>query len=66
MVKVLGRWHLNLSQAPTIEGPTSINESGQIQFQVCMVLGRLPGVVTAEQVAGWDDDFWEFFLGFSH
>jgi len=31
-----------------------------------MVLGRLSGVVTAEQVAGWNDDFWEFFLGFSH
>jgi len=31
-----------------------------------MVLGRLPGVVTAEQVQGWDDDFREFFLGFSH
>lgn len=23
-------------------------------------------MVTAEQVQGWDDDFWEFFLGFSH
>jgi SRSO17 transposase len=26
----------------------------------------LSGVVTAEQVWGWDDDFREFFLGFSH
>jgi SRSO17 transposase len=31
-----------------------------------VVLGRLPDVVTAEQVQGWDDDFREFFLGFSH
>ncbi len=31
-----------------------------------MVVGRLPGVVTAEQVEGWGDEFWEFFLGFSH
>jgi SRSO17 transposase len=27
---------------------------------------RLPGVVTIEQVRAWDDDFREFFLGFSH
>jgi SRSO17 transposase len=26
----------------------------------------LSGVVTAEQVEGWDYDFWEFFLGLSH
>lgn len=26
----------------------------------------MSGVVTAEQVQGWDDDFREFFLGFSH
>jgi SRSO17 transposase len=26
----------------------------------------LPGVVTVEQVRDWDDDFREFFLGFSH
>jgi SRSO17 transposase len=26
----------------------------------------LPGVVTVEQVQAWDDDFREFFLGFSH
>jgi SRSO17 transposase len=26
----------------------------------------LSGVVTVEQVRGWDDDFREFFLGFSH
>jgi SRSO17 transposase len=31
-----------------------------------VVLGRLSGVVTVEQVQGWDDDFREFFLGFSH
>jgi hypothetical protein len=31
-----------------------------------VVLGRSPGVVTAEQVRGWDDDFREFFLEFSH
>jgi SRSO17 transposase len=31
-----------------------------------VVLDRFPGVVTAEQVQGWDDDFREFFLGFSH
>jgi hypothetical protein len=31
-----------------------------------VVLSRLPGVVTVEQVEGWDDDFREFFLGFSH
>jgi SRSO17 transposase len=29
-------------------------------------VGRFLGVVTAEQVQGWDDDFREFFLGFSH
>jgi hypothetical protein len=28
-------------------------------------VGRLPGVVTAEQVQGWDEDLREFFLGFS-
>ena len=31
-----------------------------------MVLGRWSGVVTVEQVQGWDEDFREFFLGFSH
>jgi SRSO17 transposase len=31
-----------------------------------VVVGRLPGVVTVGQVQGWDDDFREFFLGFSH
>ena len=31
-----------------------------------MVLGRFPVVVTAEQVRGWDNEFREFFLGFSH
>ena len=31
-----------------------------------MFLGRFLGVVTAEQVQGWGDDFWEYFLGFSH
>lgn len=31
-----------------------------------MVLGRFLDVVTAEQVWGWNDDFREFFLGFSH
>ena len=30
-----------------------------------MVLDRLPGVVTVGQVEGWDEDFREFFLGFS-
>jgi hypothetical protein len=28
--------------------------------------GRLLGVVAIEQVEGWDEDFAEFFLGFSH
>ena len=31
-----------------------------------MVPSRLSGVVTVEQVQGWDDNFREFFLGFSH
>jgi hypothetical protein len=31
-----------------------------------VVLGRLHGVVTAEQVQGWDEAFGEFFLEFSH
>ena len=31
-----------------------------------MVLGRLPCVVTVEQVQAWDDDLQDFFLGFSH
>ncbi|GAA2387436.1 hypothetical protein GCM10010170_098420 [Dactylosporangium salmoneum] len=31
-----------------------------------MILGRWPGVVTVEQVEGWDEDFREYFLGFSH
>jgi SRSO17 transposase len=31
-----------------------------------VVLGRLLGVVTVEQVRGWDEDLREFFLGFSH
>jgi len=31
-----------------------------------VVLGRLLDVVTSEQVRGWNDDFREFFLGFSH
>jgi SRSO17 transposase len=31
-----------------------------------VVLDRSSGVVTLEQVQGWDDDFREFFLGFSH
>jgi SRSO17 transposase len=31
-----------------------------------VVVGRLSGVVTVEQVEGWDEDFQEFFLGFSH
>ena len=31
-----------------------------------MVVGRLSGVVTVERVQGWDEDFREFFLGFSH
>ncbi|GAA1579077.1 IS701 family transposase [Dactylosporangium maewongense] len=26
----------------------------------------MPGVVTVEQVEGWDEDFREYFLGFSH
>jgi SRSO17 transposase len=30
-----------------------------------LVVGRLLGVVTVEQVEGWDEDFREFFLGFS-
>jgi SRSO17 transposase len=31
-----------------------------------VVLGRLSGVVTVGEVQGWDEDFREFFLGFSH
>jgi SRSO17 transposase len=31
-----------------------------------VVLGRLPVVVTIGQVEGWDEDFREFVLGFSH
>jgi SRSO17 transposase len=31
-----------------------------------VVLDRSSGVVTVERVQSWDDDFREFFLGFSH